>query len=356
MNLDIARTANDVLLEPIALNKHLHLKNRIVLAPCTRNRSEVDLSPTKGAIEHYASRADAGLLITEGTIISKEAQGGPGTPGIFNDAQVRRWAEVVTAVHDRDGVIFSQLWHLGRMAHSFYSGGAALAPSAVHDAVKHRGDRYYDFEHEAPEAMTEADIARTIADYASAARNAKSAGFDGIEIHAANGYLPEQFLRQHTNRRDDAWGGPAENRARFLLEVIDACASAIGYERVGVRVSPAAHFAEMVFTPGDEDALLAVLEGLRTRPVAYVHTGVDDDVPYDYLGGRSTDFLRRHYEGPLIGCGGYTPETSSEAVKAGRFDLAAFGRLFLANADLVSRVRNGAPLNSYTRQTYEDLR
>lgn len=344
------------LLEPFVLNQEIVLSNRIVMAPCTRNRSEIDLAPTRGAISHYAQRAEAGLIITEGTIVSKEAQGGPGTPGIFTDSQIRRWAEVVSAVHERGGKIFCQLWHLGRMAHSFYSGSTPLAPSAVLDVTKHRGDRYYDFTHEMPRPMSRGDIARTLSDYALCAANARRAGFDGIEIHGANGYLPEQFLRQHTNKRTDEWGGSAQNRARFLIDVVDACAAEIGHERIGVRVSPAAHFAEMEFTPGDEDALIVVLEAMNARPIAYVHTGIDDDIDYDYLGGKSTAFLRRHFDGTLIGCGSYTPDTASMALAQVRFDLAAFGRLFLANADLVAKVRSAAALTPYSRQVFEALR
>lgn len=346
----------DILLEPFRLNDALTLKNRILMAPCTRNRSEIDLAPTRGAIPHYASRAAAGLLITEGTIISKEAQGGPGTPGIFASPHVQRWSEVTDAVHAKGGLIFNQLWHLGRMAHSFYSGSLALAPSSVVDVTKHRGDRYYDFTHELPRAMSHADVLRTISDYARAAHNARDAGFDGIEIHGANGYLPEQFLRQHTNHRTDDWGGSATNRARFLIAVVDACAAEIGYERVGVRVSPAAHFAEMVFTPGDDEALILVIEAMNERPIAYMHTGVDEDEHYDYLEGTSNQFMRRHFKGALVGCGGYSPETASRAIAAGTFDLVAFGRLFLANADLVERVRTAEHLAPYTRQTFEDLR
>lgn len=344
------------LLKPYALNELFSLRNRVVMAPCTRNRSEIDLSPSRGAIAHYAARAEAGLIITEGTIISKETQGGPGTPGLFTPNQVQRWAEVTQAVHDRGGLIFSQLWHLGRMAHSFYSGSLALAPSPVLDVTKHRGDRYYDLTHELPRAMTEADITRTISDYVRAARNARTAGFDGIEIHGANGYLPEQFLRQHTNRRTDAWGGSASNRARFVIEVVEAIGAEIGFERVGLRVSPAAHFAEMVFTPGDEDALLAVIEAVSKRPVAYLHTGVDEDIYCDYLGGTSNQFMRKHYHGTLIGVGGYTPESASREMAAGTFDLIAFGRLMLANPDLNQKIKYGDELTPYTRTVFEDLR
>lgn len=346
----------DVLLEPFKLNDSLSLRNRILMAPCTRNRSEIDLAPSLGAIPHYANRAAAGLIITEGTIISKEAQGGPGTPGIFAPSHVQRWAEVTAAVHAKGGLIFNQLWHQGRMAHSFYSGSLALAPSSVVDITKHRGDRYYDFTHELPRAMSEGDIVRTISDYARGARLARDAGFDGIEIHGANGYLPEQFLRQHTNRRTDKWGGSAANRARFLIDVVDACGAEIGYERVGVRVSPAAHFADMVFTPGDEEALLLVIEAMNAKPVAYMHTGVDEDEVYDYLGGTSNEFMRRHFKGVLVGCGGYAPLSAAQAISSGKFDLIAFGRSFLANEDLIARVRDAVELERYSRDTFENLK
>ncbi|SEP81288.1 2,4-dienoyl-CoA reductase [Devosia sp. YR412] len=350
------RSSTTTLLQPFDLNGVLRLRNRMVMAPCTRNRAEPDLRASRGAIAHYAARAAAGLIVTEGTIISKEAQGGPGIPGIFLASHVERWREVTDGVHAQGGLIFNQLWHQGRMAHSFYSGSLPLAPSPVVDLSKHRGDRYYDFTHEAPRSMSEGDIARTISDFARGARNARAAGFDGVEIHGANGYLPEQFLRQHTNRRTDGWGGAARNRARFVIDVIDACAAEIGYERVGLRVSPAAHFAEMVFTPGDEDALLEVIAAMNARPIAYLHTGVDEDIHYDYLGGTSNAFLRRHFHGFLIGCGGYDPQTAAEQVRHGNFDLAAFGRLFLANPDLVTKVKGGQAWTPYSRQVFEDLR
>ena len=344
------------LFTPLRLNAALTLRNRIALAPCTRNRATDDMSPTPGAATHYASRADAGLLITEGTIVAKHVQGYIETPGIFLDSHVRAWAKVTDAVHQRGGTIFLQLWHTGRMAHSYWNGGTQpLGASAVLDPGRRRQTRGLQLHHEMPRAMTGAVVLEAIGHYRAAAARAKDAGFDGIEIHGANGYLPEQFLRLHTNKRTDEWGGSAANRARLGIAVVDACAEGIGAERVGLRLSPAAYFSEMRYTPGDNDALLELLSALRSRPIAYIHTGIVDDQPYDYLDGTSTEYLRRHWQGTLIGNGAYTPEQAASEIAKGGFDLIAWGRIFLANPDLLTRLRNGAPLAEYSRALLEDL-
>jgi 2,4-dienoyl-CoA reductase-like NADH-dependent reductase (Old Yellow Enzyme family) len=337
------------LFEPYRLNAALTLKNRILLAPCTRNRAEPDLAPTRGAIRHYAERAACGLLITEATIIARHVQGYVDTPGIFLDSHVERWSQVTDAVHRAGGSIFLQLWHPGRMAHSYYSGAQPLAPSAVLDEAARRQSRGVQLHHEMPREMTESEIAEAISQYRSAAHKARKAGFDGVEIHGANGYLPEQFLRLHTNRRSDAWGGSPSRRARFTLEVVDACSEAFGPERVGLRLSPAAYFSEMRYTPGDNDAFLAVFESLNARKIAYLHTGIVEDDQVHYLDGTSSAYLRRHYSGTLIGNGGYTAPAAAAHIRAGVFDLVAFGKLFLANPDLVERLHTGSPLQPYSR-------
>lgn len=334
----------------------LHLKNRIVLAPCTRNRSEPDYAPARTAIKHYASRAAAGLLITEGVVVSPEARGGPALPGIYTNSHVARWAEVTEAVHAKDGRIFAQLWHLGRMAHSFYSGIQPVAPSAILDDAPRHGERYYDFRNELPAAMSEAQIRQTIVSFTAAAKNAKIAGFDGIELHAANGYLFDQFLKQHTNRRCDTWGGNAEKRARFLIEVFDACAAVLGADRVGVRLSPADYMSEMVHTDGDEDALKVALKHLDEAGAAYVHTGIEDDSYIPYLRQTATEFLRANFAGKLIANGGYSPESAAQGIQSQKADLYSFGRLFLANSDFVERVSRGERLVPYSRAVYDTMR
>jgi N-ethylmaleimide reductase len=346
---EIAALSLAPLFAPLRLTARLTLPNRIVLAPCTRNRAERDLAPTRGAITHYASRAAAGLLITEATLIARHVQGYIDTPGMFLDSHVAAWAKVADAVHRAGGRIFLQLWHPGRMAHSHFTGVQPLAPSAVLDAAPRRQVGVADLWHEEPRAMTEAEIATALRDYAAAAARADLAGFDGVEIHGANGYLPEQFLRLHTNRRSDAWGGSAANRARFAIEAVDACAEMVGHDRVGLRVSPAAYFSEMRWTPGDNEALIHLLAEVEKRAIAYVHCGIVLDEPYDYLDGTSSAFLRRHCRGTLIGNGGYTPLAAAQMIADGTFDLIAFGKHFLANPDLVERLRTGAKLRRYDR-------
>ena len=339
----------EVLFEPYRLPGGLLLPNRILLAPCTRNRATADLSVTPGAVGYYAERAKAGLLITEASVISPEAQGYVDTPGIFRDTHVRAWAAVTEGVHKAGGRIFLQLWHTGRMGHSHWSGMQPLAPSAVLDPNARRQTRGLQLFHEMPREMTEADIGKAIADYAAAASRAIQAGFEGIEIHGANGYLPEQFMRRHTNRRTDAWGGSPERHSRFTLDVVDACSAAIGAARVGLRLSPAAYFSEMQWTQGDNENYLCLMGELAKRPICYLHSGIVDDDPYDYLGCTSTEFLRRHWRGTLIGNGAYTPDAAASHIAAGAYDLIAFGRLFIANPDLVDRIAARAPLKEYSR-------
>ena len=334
----------------------LDLPNRIALAPCTRNRATQDLAPTPGAVEHYASRADAGLLITEATLISEGIQGYLDTPGIFADSHVRAWAKVTDSVHSQGGRIFLQLWHLGRMAHSHFSGVAPLAPSAVLDPAQRRQVGNLDLQNETPEAMSEKQIVQALSDYRRAARLARQAGFDGVEIHAANGYLPEQFWRQHTNRRTDGWGGSVEKRARFTLETVASCARELPLSAIGVRLSPAAYFSEMQYSHGDNDALIAIVDALNKTDLAYLHTGIVEDTHYDYLGGTSSSFLRQHWKGVLIGNGAYSPQAAADAIRNETFDMISFGKIFLANHDLVSRLRDGRTPRPYSAKVRESFR
>lgn len=336
------------LFESYRLNDALRLPNRIVVAPCTRNRCESPgWLPTRGAMSYYAARAQAGLIVTEAVMIAANAQGYRDTPGIWSAAQTARWAEVVDAVHANRGRILVQLWHTGRFAHSTFTHEQPVCPSPVPTYLAPRFTRGTPLAHETPRALEESEIEQKIGEYVRAARNARSAGFDGIELHGGNGYLIDQFLRQHTNRRTDRWGGSPVNRARFALAVVDAVSAEIGADRVGVRLSPAAYFGDMLHVAGDEDAYICLLESLNTRSIAYVHAAIVNDAIYDELCGRSTDFLRRHYRGTVIGNGAYTPERAAESIAEGRFDLASFGKLFIANPDLVVRLRDGQPLAPY---------
>ena len=343
------------LFEPHLLGAGLTLRNRIVLAPCTRNRALADLSPTPGAAAYYAARAAAGLLITEAAVIAPHAQGYYNTPGIFLDSHVRAWAAVTDAVHRAGGLIFLQLWHTGRMAHSHWTGQQPQAPSAVLDPNQRRQSLGLLLHHELPRAMSQHEVVQAIGEYRAAALRARVAGFDGVEIHGANGYLPEQFLRQHTNRRSDAWGGTEANRAAFSLAVVDACGEAVGGERVGLRLSPAAYFSEMQWTAGDNETYLYLLGELGHRPLAYLHSGIVEDDVYDYLACTSTQFLRRHWCGSLIGNGGYTPDAAACHIAAGAFDLIAFGKLFIANPDLVRKIGQERPLEPYSRDLLDLL-
>ncbi len=337
------------LFEPFTLAPGLELPNRIVLAPCTRNRATPDKGPTPGAVAHYASRAAAGLLITEAVLISPGIQGYLDTPGIWTDAHEAGWARVAEGVHAAGGRIFLQLWHPGRMAHPHFTGVPPRAPSAVLDPARRRQVGNFELYHEEPVAMTAAQIDEALDDYAAATRRALRAGFDGVEIHGANGYLPEQFWRRHTNRRTDLWGGTADRRARFTVELCARLAAIAGAHRVGLRLSPAAYFSEMRHSPGDNAALDLILARIAPLGLAYVHTGVVTDDAVDYLHGTSTEYLRARWPGVLVGNGGYTPGRAAGLVAAGACELAAFGKLFLANPDLVDRLRDGEPLRPYSR-------
>ncbi len=334
----------------------LNLKNRIVLAPCTRNCAEPGLVPTDGAIEYYRARAEAGLLITEATLIRADCQGYRDTPGIYSDDQVQAWRKVTDAVHEAGGLIFSQLWHVGRLAHPYYCGTDPVCPSRVPTEGTVHQTQGVELEHVWPRALEQAEIAEIVDDFATAARNAKAAGFDGVEIHGANGYLLDQFLRQTTNRREDDYGGDPERRARFAIDVVDAVAAQFGSTRVGLRLSPAAYFGLMDFVPGDTDGYIHLIRQMNDRNLAYLHVGIHEDAEaYDYLGGRPSQFLRRHYNGTLIGNGGYDAPTAAREIAEGAVDLVSFGKSFIANPDLVRRLRTGIPLEPYRREMLDML-
>jgi len=333
------------LFTPLALDAGLTLPNRIVMAPMTRCMAGEGLVPTEAMAAYYARRAEAGLIVTEGTLVRADGQGYPNTPGLFTEQQMAGWQGVTEAVHAAGGRIFAQLWHVGRVSHPTYLDGASpIAPSPV--APDGRVPRT-DLTYTTPRALELAEIPAVVAAYGTAAANAKRAGFDGVEIHGANGYLIDQFLHHHTNRRTDAYGGSPAAMARFCIEVVDAVAAAMGAGRTGIRLSPAAyHFMEA--DPRDVgvfDYLLATLTG---RDLAYIHAGIaGHDWTYDDLGGTVAAYLRGRYSGRLVACGGFTPASAAEAVAAGECDLAAIGRPFIANPDLVARIRDGRELVEY---------
>jgi N-ethylmaleimide reductase len=333
------------LFTPFDLTPTLRLANRIVMAPMTRCMAGPGLVPTEAMAAYYARRAAAGLIVSEGTIVRADGQGYPDTPGVFTAEQTAGWRRVTAAVHEAGGRIFCQLWHVGRVSHPSYLGGELpVAPSAVPLAgqIPHT-----DLEYGTPRPLATAEIGAVVEAFAMAAAHAMDAGFDGVEIHGANGYLIDQFLHHRTNLRDDAYGGTPQRMARFCLEVVDVVCEAAGAGRVGLRLSPAAYH-RMRPEPRDPQVFLHLLGELEGRGLAYVHAGIANDTwEFDYLGGSVADFLRRHYDGTLVACGSFTPEGAAAAIAARRCDLTAIGRPFIANPDLVERIRAGAPLVPY---------
>jgi N-ethylmaleimide reductase len=331
----------------------LHLQNRVVMAPLTRSRAETDNVPSTMAPEYYSSRAGAGLIITEATQAGAGGQGYVSTPGVHSDAQVAGWRKVTDAVHDKGGVIFVQLWHVGRISHpDFRNGELPVAPSPIAP----RGMSTYTPTGlkpiPTPRALELHEIAGIVEEFRQAARNAQAAGFDGVEVHGANGYLLDQFLQDCINERTDRYGGGVENRARLLLEVVDAVKSVWKGRRVGVRLSPGGTFNDM----HDRDASRTfdyTVRQLSAMDLAYLHL----IEPAQDAGEHPTpDLSARHfrplYSGTLIVARGYTLERANAVLQEGLADLVAFGTLFVANPDLVQRFRRGAALNPPDRATF----
>ena len=334
------------LLEPCTLGP-LTLKNRTVMAPLTRNRATNTLPQTMHAT-YYAQRAGAGLIISEATQVAPIGQGYPDTPGIHSDEQVAAWQNVTEAVHAAGGLIYLQLWHVGRISHSSYHDGA-LPVSA--SAVAYEGNIMYpDFRYEptdeTPRALPLDEIPEVLAQYRKAAKNAQRAGFDGVEIHAANGYLIEQFLRTGTNQRSDTYGGSVENRARFLKEVTETVLEVWDAERVGVRLSP--NSAEG--TRGDADPVETYTYAanlLNAYDLAYLHA-----VEAEVGDMRASSLLRDTFSGTLIVTGGLDLAKGEQLLEQGTADLVGYGKLYLANPDLPERFATGAALNDWDQATF----
>ncbi|WP_192985593.1 alkene reductase [Pseudomonas sp. EggHat1] len=346
------------LFTPIDMGR-ITLKNRIVLPPLTRQRSAqpgdiaTDLMAT-----YYRQRASAGFMVSEGTQIEPRGQGYAWTPGIYSEAQIDGWRKVTEAVHAEGGVIFAQLWHVGRVSHSALQsdGQAPVAPSAIQaqkvKAFIQTGPGVGELvQPSLPRALELAEIRDLVGQYAQAARNAIDAGFDGVEIHAANGYLVNQFISAHSNQRDDAYGGSLENRLRFLREIVEAVAAAVGADRLGVRFTP-------LFTGTDQDRVyiglveedphatyIEAIKVLEAAGVAYVSIAEADwdnapDLPESFRRD-----VRSSFSGKILYAGRYTAERGERLIEAGLADLIAFGRPFIANPDLPARIANGWPLN-----------
>ena len=333
------------LFSPLRLGA-IELANRVVMSSLTRNRAGVGNVPTDLVAEYYRQRASAGLILTEASPISPQAHGYPRTPGIHTAEQIAGWKKVTAGVHAAGGKIAIQLWHVGRISHPDLLGGQLpVAPSALKPAGKtFTGAGMKEFV--TPRALETAELAGIVADYVQAAHNAMQAGFDGVEVHAGNGYLLDQFLRSSTNQRSDAYGGSKENRARLLFEVLAAVCAAIGSDRVGLRLSPVTPFNDIADAHPQETfeyivgelnrfdlAFLDLLQGTGGEPP-------EKWLPFDY------DRLRAGYRGKLIRNNGYDFASGNAAVQSGAADAIAYGRLLLANPDLVERFRRGAALNA----------
>ncbi|UTV29970.1 alkene reductase [Photobacterium atrarenae] len=344
----------DNLFQPYALNDTLTLQNRILMAPLTRCMADDDLVPTDTMAAYYARRADSGLIISEATIIRPDGQGYPNTPGLYSPAQIAGWRKVTDAVHAKGGKIFAQLWHTGRVAHPHFFGGEfVLAPSAV--KVEGTVPRMRELSYTVPKPASHEEIEQLIADYSQAAANAIDAGFDGVEIHGANGYLIDQFLHYSSNQREDEFGGTPENMARFPLAVVDAIAERIGADRTALRISPGAYF-NMETDARDRQVFDYFLAQLEQRNLAFVHIGIfDDSTVFDYLEGTASAYTRARYSKTLVGVGSYTAESGSEAIAKDQFDLLAIGRPFIANPDYVQRVKTGKPLVEYSDTMLAEL-
>lgn len=332
----------------------IEIANRVVMAPLTRCRADEAAGDIPGSalnVEYYRQRSNAGLIISEGTQVSPLGKGYMATPGIYSEAQVEGWKPITQAVHAAGSKIVAQIWHVGRITHPDLTGGAQpVAPSAIAAKVV-AYTRNGKVEAPVPHALTIDEIAEVVAQFRRAAANAIRAGFDGVEIHGANGYLVDQFLRDGANQRTDAYGGSIENRCRFALEVVDAVVAEIGAGRVGIRLSPVTPANDL--SDSHPQALFGhLVEQLDQRGIAFLHvvegaTGGPRDLPgFDYAAARQA------FKGIYIANNGYDRQMAIDAVESGRADAVAFGRQYIANPDLVQRLKQGAALNQPDPQTF----
>jgi N-ethylmaleimide reductase len=346
------RTQSD-LFEPVQLGPY-RLANRIVMAPLTRSRASAAGVPTPLMAEYYGQRASAGLIVAEGTNISPEARGYAWTPGLYTPEQIDAWRAVTASVHARGGRIFPQLWHVGRISHPSLQpeGAQPVAPSAIRPEATAYTPRGFE-PCGIPRALEVAEIPAIVEQYRRAAANALAAGFDGVEIHAANGYLIDQFLRDSTNQRSDAYGGTREKRARLLLEVVSAVAAECGAGRVGVRLSPLSPVNGAALDSDPAATYGFVVARLDELGIAYIHVieGVTQGAR-EVQGGFDLQTLRRAFTGRYMANNGYDLELALAARRRNLADLISFGRLYIANPDLVERLRRRAPLNEPERATF----
>jgi N-ethylmaleimide reductase len=337
----------------------LPLANRTLMAPMTRCRAGEGDVPTALMAEYYAQRAGAGLIVTEGVPVSPRARGYLWTPGIYTPEQIAGWKMVADAVHAAGGKIFAQIWHVGRISHTSLQPGGAPPQGPTDQAAE--GSACFGFDEggnpnyvatSKPEALTAEGIAQVTADFAQAAENALAAGLDGVEIHGANGYLFDEFLNAGVNTRADGYGGSPADRARFLLETVDAAAARIGANRVGVRISPYGQFNSMPEDPETEATFLHLAAELDRRGVAFLHVNDQRTFGLPAIPDALLPKLRAAFKGPIVLCGGYDRARAEQALDAGLADLIGFGVPFLANPDLPARLANGWPLNEPNRDTF----
>ena len=332
------------------------LANRMVMAPMTRSRASIDGALNDDIVKYYQQRATAGLIITEGSPISKVGRGYAFTPGIYNQEQIDGWKKVTSAVHAEGGKIFIQLWHVGRVSHPRITGGEQpVAPSAVKGINKGFGplpEGGYEFlEQETPRAMTKEDIVSTQNDFVQAAKNAMEAGFDGVELHAANTYLFEQFMLQSANKRTDEYGGSQENRVRFLVETVGAVAEAIGAEKVGFRLSPYLVIDDPDVDPEMPSLALKAMEQLSHLDLAYVHFS-ENVATWRPVPSSFRRQVREVWKNPIIVAGRHTKESAQDMLDLDYADLVAFGEYYISNPDLVYRFKENRVLNPNDRSTY----
>jgi len=329
------------------------LKNRLVMAPLTRMRANPStLAPHDLNVEYYRQRSGAGLIVTEASQISPLGMGYPLTPGIYSEAQVEGWKKVTEAVHTNDGKIFIQLWHVGRVSHTSLhpEQGLPVAPSAIAASGMTLTAAFQQVPFETPRAITVDEIKQTVKDYRNAAENAKAAGFDGVELHSANGYLLHEFMHETSNKRTDEYGGSVENKARIVLEVLDELVDVFGAGKVGIRLSPFA-FPYGVYDPKSYEVYQYLVEKLNGYGLAYLHLVRYREGEIENVAAKEKA-LWKSYKGTIIAADGFTPETAASYIEEGLAHAVAFGRHFIANPDLPKRIQLKAELNPYDRTTF----
>jgi N-ethylmaleimide reductase len=337
----------------------IKLPNRIIMAPLTRMRAGAGNVPTALNANYYAQRASAGLIISEGTAISPDAHGYPNAPGIYTAEQIAGWRVVTDSVHARGGRIFIQIGHNGRNSHSSLrpDGSAPVAPSAIPPTIPALTSEFQQVKSEIPRSLVSAEIGVIVGTFRQAAVNAMEAGFDGVELQGANSHLIEEFLEDGTNTRSDNYGGSEENRIRFLLDIVDAVSTAIGVDRLGVRLSPFGQYGG-IHDSNPGQLFSSVIKALSKRRIAYLHLieargsemGLTDVLHEDAV--NNAVLFRPMFDGPLLSAAAYTPESAALAIEQEHADAIAFGRLFIANPDLVERIRGNHPLNPFDRATF----